>query len=134
MARKPTVSAPTPRSIASYVESNAPKVRDLVKRKHQPTESVREADYQGHHIVVRTSYQIEVDGKMLMGHMGVTNDGRVHYHPVPNLAFTSAIDLVKQLIDIFPGDFGETHGTHGGSHDHLAARPNKAAKSRRLRR
>jgi len=50
-------------------------------------------------------YHIEVDGRMLMGHMGVTNDGSVHYHPVPNVAFPSAVDLVKKLIDIFPGDF-----------------------------
>jgi hypothetical protein len=68
-------------------------------------ESVRVADYAGHHIVVRTRYEIAVDGRMLMGHMGVTNDGNVHYHPVPNLAFPSAVELVKKLIDIFPDDF-----------------------------
>jgi hypothetical protein len=65
---------------------------------HGKMESVRQADYRGHHIVIRTRYQIEVDGRMLMGHMGVTNDGQVHYHPVPNLSFASAVDLVKRLI------------------------------------
>lgn len=68
-------------------------------------ENVREATYRGHRIVVRTSYHIQVDGVAIEGHLGVTNDGQVHYHPVPNLSFGSAVDLVKQLIDIFPDDF-----------------------------
>ncbi len=80
-------------------------VKRTQKHRHEGTESVREADYAGHHIVIRTRYHIEVDGRMLMGHMGVTNDGNVHYHPVPNVAFPSAVELVKKLIDIFPRDF-----------------------------
>lgn len=70
-----------------------------------PTESTREATYYGHHIVIRTTYRIEVDGRSIEGHLGVTNDGQVHYHAVPNLSFASAVDLVKQLIDTFPEDF-----------------------------
>lgn len=46
-------------------------------------DSVREADYRGRHIVIRTTYRIEVGGKPVTGHMGVGNDRRVHYHPVP---------------------------------------------------
>ena|SRR5436309_1174958 len=99
-----TVS-PTLQSIAAYVRKNAEQVKRAQKHRHGEMDSVREADYAGHHIVVRTRYQVEVDGHMLMGHMGVTNDGQVHYHPVPNLAFSSAVDLVKRLIDIFPDDF-----------------------------
>lgn len=81
-------------------------------------ESVREATHRGHNIVVRTSYQVEVDGVAIEGHMGVTNDGQVHYHPIPNLSFNSAVDLVKQLIDTFPDDFeaqpaGHSHGQEG---------------------
>jgi nitrogenase molybdenum-iron protein alpha/beta subunit len=68
-------------------------------------ESVREATYRGHHIVIRTSYRIEVDEQPIVGHMGVSNDGQVHYHPIPNLGFDSAVDLVKKLIDTFPDDF-----------------------------
>jgi hypothetical protein len=70
-----------------------------------PMESTREADYYGHHIVIRTTYHIEVDGTPIEGHLGVTDDGQVHYHAVPNLSFASAIDLVKLLIDTFPDDF-----------------------------
>ena len=50
---------------------------------HPTSETIREADYEGHHIVIRTTYQIEVDGKPVTGHMGVTDDGKVHYHPIP---------------------------------------------------
>jgi hypothetical protein len=96
---------PTVQSIASYVQKNASRVMHVQHHQHPVTDSVREADYQGHHIVVRTHYEIEVDGRAVTGHMGVTNDGQVHYHPVPNMAFASAIDLVKQLIDVFPDDF-----------------------------
>ena len=97
--------APTTTSIASYVKKNALHVKNLQKHKHQKSESIRKADHKGHHIIVRTRYEIEVDGQMVMGHMGVTNDGQVHYHPMPNSSFTSAVDLVKQLIDTFPDDF-----------------------------
>ena len=112
---------PTRQSIASYVKKNAIHVKRAQKtHKHQRTESVRKADYKGHHIVIRTQYQIEIDGKMIMGHLGVTNDGQVHYHPVPNLSFASAVDLVKQLIDIFPDDF--------------ASRGNRNLRSRKMNR
>ena len=43
----------------------------------------------GHRIVIRTTYEIEVDGQPVSGHLGVAKDGRVHYHPVPNLSFPS---------------------------------------------
>jgi hypothetical protein len=80
------------------------------------TDSVREADYHGHHIIVRTHYEIEVDGRAMKGHVGVTNDGQVHYHPVPNMSFASAIDLVKQLIDVFPDDFPKKARRSSGTH------------------
>ena len=101
------IASPTPQSIAAYVRKNAEQVKRAQKHRHGEMDSVRETDYAGHHIVVRTRYHVEVDGHMLMGHMGVTNDGQVHYHPVPNLAFGSAVDLVKRLIDIFPDDFAK---------------------------
>ena len=85
-------------------------------------ETVREADYEGRHIVVRTSYEIAVDGKPVTGHLGVTNDGRVHYHPVPNQSFESAIDLVKRVIDTFPDEFpsgGRDDRHAGGGHEHM---------------
>lgn len=87
-------------------------------------ESVREATYRGHHIAIRTTYRIEVDGRPIVGHLGVSNDGQVHYHPIPNIGFASAVDLVKQLIDAFPEDFeggaapGEPDPGHEQEHEH----------------
>ena len=80
-----------------------------------PIETVREDHYRGRHIVVRTTYEIAVDGRPVTGHLNVGNDGRVHYHAVPNLSFASAIDLVRQLIDTFPEDFRPqgAHHQHG---------------------
>ena len=105
MPTRRVIARPTAKSIASYVKRNAKHVKKIQKHRHESSESVRKADYKGHHIIVRTNYEIEVDGRLVMGHMGVSNDGQVHYHPVPNLSFASAVDLVKQLIDIFPDDF-----------------------------
>src|SRR5215467_11314976 len=107
MATRRDNTAPTSATIASYVKKNAGHVKKAQKPMHGKMESVREAMYQCHHIVVRTRYELEVDGKMLMGHVGVTNDGQVHYHAIPEVSFASAIDLVKQLIDAFPADFAK---------------------------
>jgi hypothetical protein len=105
-------------------------LRRLAEQKHRfdqrhdhggETETVREEDYKGHHIVVRTTYRVEVDGVPVEGHLGVTNDGQVHYHAVPNLGFTSAVDLVKKLIDAFPDDFPDPGAVPGGGgHGHEA--------------
>src|SRR6185312_9801306 len=116
MPSKNPVTRPTVKSIGSYVKKHAPKVEETQGHQHAMSETVREADYEGHHIVVRTTYQIEVDGTPITGHMGVTDDGNVHYHPIPNMSFASALDMVKQLIDVFPDDFTDTgpaaHGEH----------------------
>lgn len=80
-------------------------------------EVVRTANHKGHEIVVRTTYSIEVDGSSITGHFGVTDDGQVHYHAVPNLSFASAIDMVKKLIDAFPDDFPDPADD---KHDHDA--------------
>ena len=84
-------------------------------------ETVREDHYRGHHIVIRTTYRIEVDGDPVTGHVAVGNDGKVHYHAIPNVSFGSAIDVVRQLIDAFPdefagGDDDHDHPPHGGTH------------------
>ena len=107
MSAKESTTPPTSESIAQYVKKNAAKVKAGNKAgdHHGGGETVREAQYEGHHIVVRTTYHVAVDGRPITGHMGVTDDGQVHYHAVPNLAYASAIDLLKALIDIFPDDF-----------------------------
>lgn len=122
MSMDESLARPTTQSIASYVKKRAADVRKAQRHQHMASESVREADYKNHHITIRTTYAIDVDGVPVTGHIGVTNDGRVHYHAVPNAAFPSAVDLVKQLIDAFPDDFpadGSRAGRpagHGGMH------------------
>jgi len=105
MATNQNEEKPTPKSIAAYVKSNAARARKAQQMHHEEAVVTREADYKGHHIVVRTTYEVEVDGKRLMGHMGVNDSGSVHYHPIPNLSFASALDMVKKIIDVFPDDF-----------------------------
>jgi len=112
MKRDDFAQSSTPESLVEHVAKNAPAVQRTQHDHGGTTESVREATYRGHHIVIRTSYHIEVDGVPVEGHLGVTNDGQVHYHAVPNLGFSSAVDLVKQLIDTFPEDFQARYEGH----------------------
>jgi hypothetical protein len=91
--------------------------------------SVRRAVHDGHEIVVRTTYEITVDGEPFDVHMNVDNAGRVHYHGLPTRDFASMIDLVAKVIDTFPGEFGPVAepdppdpdpgpGHPPGDHDH----------------
>jgi hypothetical protein len=83
--------------------------------------------YKDHEIVIRTTYEITIDGETFAAHVNVDNNGRVHYHGLPTRDFPSTVDLVKQVIDAFPDDFSgqqpppapdsETK-SHGGTHDH----------------
>ncbi len=145
MPSKNPIERPTVNSIDSYVKKHASHVGETQEHQHPTSETIREADYEGHHIVIRTTYQIEVDGKPVTGHMGVTDDGRVHYHPVPNISFASALDMVKQLIDIFPDDFAETgekpveheeHSapTHEGHVTTARARAKRTSTGRRVKK
>lgn len=110
MAKTSSEELPTTQSIAAYVKANAARVRKAQQMHHEESVVMRETDYKGHHIVVRTTYEVEIDGRRLMGHVGVNDAGSVHYHPVPNMSFASALDMVKTIIDVFPGDF-EQGGT-----------------------
>jgi hypothetical protein len=105
MKRNELVQRSTPESLVEHVRRNVPALRQTQHHHGETTESIRKASYRGHHIVIRTGYNVEVDGIPLQGHLGVANDGRVHYHGVPNLSFASAVDLVEQLIEAFPEDF-----------------------------
>jgi hypothetical protein len=90
---------------------------------HPDAVSVRTADHDGHAIVIRTRYEIEVDGRPFQPHLVVDNSGRVHYHGLPTRDFASMVDLVKKAIETFPEDFagdgpghGPGHGGHGSGH------------------
>lgn len=114
MANKKREPMPTTQSIATYVKRHATQVKQSQKRHHAATETIREADHRGHHIVVKTRYEISVDGRKVLGHLGVSNDGHVHYHPIPNLSFASALDMVKAIVDVFPHQFDNKKRPHKG--------------------
>jgi hypothetical protein len=105
---------------------------------HDDEPSVREEHHNGHHIVIKTTYEVTVDGKPFHAALGVSNSGRVQYHGIPNVGFASAIDLMKCVIDQFPADFprkpgtpasGGGHGGHGG-HGHRVARSRSRTRKR----
>jgi len=80
--------------------------KPLLKSPHgKHAMSVREDYYKGHRIVIRTMYEIEIDGRPFEGHLDVTNAGTVHYHGIPNVSMNSAVDLIRAVIDSFPDDF-----------------------------
>jgi len=68
-------------------------------------ESVREADHNGRHIVIRTTYEVRVNGKLMAIPLSVNDEGQLHCHALPNYQFVSALDAIKTLIDRFPDDF-----------------------------
>ncbi len=76
-------------------------------REHEGGEltSVREVEHRGRKIVIRTTYEIEVDGQPYQGHARVDEDGRIHCHAIPYDTYSSAVDFVKQLIDLYPESF-----------------------------
>ena len=83
-----------------------------------PTESVRQVNYKGHEIRIVTTYEISVDGAPVTGHLLVNNEGRIHYHAIPNQEFDSAVDAVKRIIDLSPEGFTTpTEPTHPHHHD-----------------
>lgn len=81
---------------------------------------VRTARYKGHDIVVRTRYEITVDGRPFDVRLSVANTGRVHYHGLPTRDFGSAIDLVQKAIDVFGEEFADEAGHDHGDHPHDA--------------
>ena len=95
--------AADPRALADYVA-------DLKPMGHMGgagglIESVREANYQGHKITIKTTYRLEVDGRVFDVPLILDNAGNLQCHSLPNYQFVSAIDMVKQLIETFPDDF-----------------------------
>ena len=86
-----------------HLKARRSRLRTKVHR--GPVGTTRSSTYKGHKIEIRTTYRIEVDGKQIGGHVIVSDDGQVHYHPLPNYSLGSAVKLVEQIIDSFPDDF-----------------------------
>ena len=131
--------AAEPEEFAGFIET-LPQPDHHVHGSGGSIETLREDDYEGHHIVIRTTYQIEVDGQVLQGPLGLDNEGNLHCHALPNYQFASAIDMVKRLIDNFPEDFkskkgggkktGGHTGGHAGAHSSHTAQSSRKAQKR----
>ena len=113
MAKPNTITADA--SLAQARKS-APYFKKLLKGMHMGGASsfLREADYKGRHITIKTTYQVTIDGKPFDGVLGVSNAGTVHYHGMPNTGFASALDLIKAVIDVFPEEFAKGSRRGGG--------------------
>lgn len=96
---------------------------------HVDAVSVREASHKGHLIVIKTTYEVTVDGLKFDVALDVSNAGRVQYHGIPNVGFASAVDLVKCAIDQFPNDFRKR--TPGESSDHSEHGHRRARRAKR---
>lgn len=67
---------------------------------HSDNRSIRRTTHRGKEIVIKTDYQITIDGKPFENHVMVDDKGRVHCHGLPNYAYLSMLDLIKGVIDI----------------------------------
>jgi len=118
MRKRDVTRAADPQIFGPYIREN----QRQDQRGHEvhagPQATERRDTYRGHEVVIRTRYEIEVDGRLVAGHLEVGKDGRVHYHPLPNYSFPSAVDLVRELIDSFPEEFENPIRPPGGGHDH----------------
>ena len=65
------------------------------------TTTVRTVMHAGHEISIETTYRITIDGVPLVGHVEVLEDGRVHYHGLPNYAVGSMVGLMRLVVDHF---------------------------------
>lgn len=91
--------------IYEELKSGKPIIPEHMHHHETPAKSTREVNYKGHNIIIRTTYEIEVDGKPLDSHIFVDNNGKVSSHTMPNYYFPSTVDLVENLIDNFPENF-----------------------------
>lgn len=103
MDAKTLEKAAAPQALADYVAGLKP--MHHMGGKGGVIESVREAEYEGHTIVIKTTYQLEVDGRIFDVPLILDNAGNLQCHSLPNYQFGSAVDMVKQLIATFPDDF-----------------------------
>lgn len=70
----------------------------------------RDTQHRGHEIVVRTSYEITVDGQPFGGHVELDHAGRLYTHACPYQDFASALDMMKHIIEAYPDAFASTNG------------------------
>ncbi|MFT7649086.1 MAG: hypothetical protein ACI8Y4_003843 [Candidatus Poriferisodalaceae bacterium] len=61
--------------------------------------SIRRLTRDEHDIEIHTHYKIVIDGEEFPDPFHVMNNGSVSYHGLPQYSTTSAVDLVKRIVD-----------------------------------
>jgi hypothetical protein len=86
-----------------------------------PVTSTRTIQAAGRDVVVRTTYEVFMDGEALSLSMMVDSDGRLWSHLCPYATFATATELVEYVLERVPealtGVISET-----GHHEHHEAR------------
>ena len=87
---------------------------------HDSFTTLRQAQHRGKKIEIHTTYRILIDGEPLQTHTAVLNNGKVHTHGLPQYAFSSAIDMVKKIIDTLAAELPENqlHASGNGHKGH----------------
>ena len=90
--------------------------------------SVRKLSHAGREIEIHTHYRVVIDGQEFPDPFHVLNDGSVSYHGLPQYSTSSAVDLVKRIVDELLGDdpppIGDDdealhgHGKHNEDREH----------------
>ncbi|GAB1718905.1 MAG: hypothetical protein NTAFB09_06360 [Nitrosospira sp.] len=123
-----TVDTPDTSVLACYSPTEGAQSQpDWIKKKfpayiaphgmHDAT-SVRELTHNGHQVRIITTYRVEVDGEPVGMHLSVDEDGQVYTHATPFVTYASAVDLMKQVMDAYPGAFSDDAGDEAQSgHD-----------------
>ena len=80
---------------------------DHMGHAHGPTENIRTADYRGHDLEIRTTYQVFIDGAQIAVPFHVGDDGQVTCHAVPNYSSPTALDVARRIVDAYPHRYPE---------------------------
>lgn len=65
------------------------------------TTTVRTTTYRDRELRIETTYRVTIDGEPLPGMVEVLEDGRVHYHALPQYATPSAVEMLRRVVDYF---------------------------------
>jgi hypothetical protein len=68
-------------------------------------EEIEDIEHAGRRIVVRTRYEIEIDGKQVKTHMWIRSDGRFVTHALPYFSFSSPREMAEALAEYYSADF-----------------------------
>lgn len=67
-------------------------------------EKVEEFEHEGHKVVVRTRYEIEIDGEPVKTHVSIRSDGRFFSHALPYFTFSSPRQMAEALAEYYAKD------------------------------